>query len=94
MDELIEGMFAGTSITKVSLPGTIKIIKADTFFACQSLKEVFLEKGVEEIKADAFINCPALEKLILPKSIKYIAEKMGRSQTAIAMRLDFLEGKR
>lgn len=28
------------------------------------------------------------------KSIKYIAEKMGRSQTAIAMRLDFLEGKR
>ncbi|WP_353738198.1 terminase gpP N-terminus-related DNA-binding protein [Muribaculum intestinale] len=28
------------------------------------------------------------------KSIKYIAEKMGRSQTSIVMRLGKLEGKR
>ena len=70
MDEIIEGMFAGTSITNVTVPGTIKIIKTDTFYICRLLKEVILEEGVEEIKKEAFIGCSDLEQLILPKKYK------------------------
>lgn len=72
MDTIIEGMFAGTDVKEVTIPGTVKVIKADTFYSCPILEEVTLEEGVEEIKKEAFIDCPDLKKLILPKSIKYI----------------------
>ena len=75
MDTIIEGMFAGTDVKEVTVPGKIKVLSPDTFYICRLLKEVILEEGVEEIKKEAFVGCPSLEKLILPKSIKHIEDQ-------------------
>ena len=75
MDTILKGMFAGTDVKEVTVPGKIKVLSPDTFYICRLLKEVILEEGVEEIKKEAFIHCPSLEKLILPQSIKYIEDQ-------------------
>lgn len=72
MDTIIEGMFAGTDVKEVTIPGTVKKIPLDTFYQCSKLTKVTFEEGVEEVAEDAFIDCPVLNEIVLPKSLKYI----------------------
>ena len=74
MDTIIEGMYAGTDVKEVIVPGTVKKIPLDTFYQCIKLTKVTFEEGVEEIRKEAFTDCPDLQSLVLPKSIKYIAD--------------------
>lgn len=72
MDTIIEGMYAGTDVKEVTVPGTIKKIPLDTFYQCTKLTKVTFEEGVEELAEEAFIDCWGLNEIVLPKSIKYI----------------------
>ena len=61
--------FSGTSLKKVVVPGTVKLIDGWAFAHCQDLEEVIIEDGVEEIREGAFYDCPALVSVTLPASV-------------------------
>lgn len=59
-------------IQNVSIPKTIKEIKAFTFWNCQSLVSVHLHDNITAIGWTAFYNCTHLEHINLPQSITAI----------------------
>ncbi|MBQ2927803.1 MAG: leucine-rich repeat protein [Oscillospiraceae bacterium] len=60
--------FSGcTSLTKVTVPGSVKRL-VDSFYGCTALEEVILEEGVQILSA-AFSGCTALEKITVPSSV-------------------------
>ena len=59
------------TLTKVTIPGTVKSMKADSFIGCFALKEIKVEKGnlqefPENVKTiGKFDNCPMLQKIVI-----------------------------
>ena len=68
-EEICYSSFSGTSLKKVVIPGTVKLIDGWAFAHCQDLEEVIIEDGVEEIREGAFYDCPALVSVTLPASV-------------------------
>ncbi len=66
------GAFAGSAITKITLPASVTEIGANMFANCVNLKEVVLNGQITSIGANAFENCTALESF-----------KVGRHVTSI-----------
>jgi len=61
-----DGAFKGNkTVTKVTLPNSIKTIGKDAFNGCSKLKTISVPKTVTEIGANAFKGCSSLTKLIL-----------------------------
>lgn len=61
--------FSGTSLKKVVIPGTVRLINGWAFAHCYELEEVIIEDGVEEIREGAFYDCPSLVSVTLPASV-------------------------
>ena len=57
--------FAGTNITSVTLPGTIKTIGQGAFSGCKKLTEVNFADEINAIGKQAFMGCTALKELHL-----------------------------
>jgi hypothetical protein len=68
-EEIGYSSFSGTSLKKVVVPGTVKLIDGWAFAHCQDLEEVIIEDGVQEIREGAFYDCPALVSVTLPASV-------------------------
>ncbi len=64
-----------TSITKIVLPDTVKIIDAYAFCNMANLTEITLPESVEVIGAAAFMNCKNLSSINFPENVAYIGEK-------------------
>lgn len=58
-----------TSIEKVKLPSTLKIIRENAFQGCEALVQINFPEGLEEIWDDSFKDCTSLEEAILPDSL-------------------------
>lgn len=58
---------ANTSITKITIPGTIKSIPVSSFDGCSNLTKVVLNEGLTTIGDNAFRHCN-LNKLIVPNT--------------------------
>ena len=67
-------MFFDT-VTRITLPGTIKVIGEAAFYFLKNLKEVNIPDGVEKIGERAFDCCFALTSLELPDSVKELGAK-------------------
>lgn len=67
-------MFFDT-VTRITLPGTIKVIGEAAFYFLKNLKEVNIPDGVEKIGERAFDCCMALTSLELPDSVKELGAK-------------------
>ncbi len=63
---------SATAITKLVIPGSVRVIGRFSFTGLTSLEEVVLEEGVEVIGAEAFFRCESLTKISLPGSLKTI----------------------
>lgn len=61
--------FAGSEITKVTIPGSVEVIPSEQFRGCESLTTVVLEKGVKYIEAYAFYHSTALSSVTLPEGL-------------------------
>ena len=67
------GSFANcTSLTKVEIPGNVKIIGRYAFANCSSIEEIVIEEGVEMIGKTAFQGT-AVRNIEIPSSIKTIS---------------------
>ena len=78
--------FEECKLKKITIPGTVKVIKYNTFNNCTSLEEIRINNGVERINAFAFGGNHSLtKKIIIPISINYISEN------AFGVRLKALE---
>ena len=66
--------FAGSDISSVEIPDSVRKIGESAFEFCKNLKEVTIPKGVEEIKAFAFYGCEQLEKVNLPDKLKKVGD--------------------
>lgn len=75
IDEIEDSMFSSTSIQKITLPDSVKVIGTNAFNGSVNLKEVVLsEKSkLETIKAGAFSGCSSLKTIDL-KNVKEIGK--------------------
>lgn len=65
--------FSGKStIKKVTIPSSVKIIEARAFWKCGSLESVSLEDGVETVGEGAFCDCPKIGSVVFPASVREI----------------------
>ena len=62
-------VLAGTNITELKIPASVKKIDSQAIIGCKSLKNVDLG-SVEEIGSAAFENCTALTSIKIPKTLK------------------------
>lgn len=66
--------FAGTYITKLTLPSSLQIIEQSSFENCVWLKEVIIPEAVSMIYPNAFLGCTSLETINIPKAVKKLAD--------------------
>jgi len=65
--------FTFENITKLVVPGSVKVIGESAFWYCSDLRSITLSEGVVCIEADAFSSCENLEKIVLAESVTDIA---------------------
>ena len=70
------------NITKVSIPGTIKTIPANSFLNCKNLSEVSLSEGLETIEGNAF-SYTKIEKIEIPSTCKSIGNSAFYGSTSL-----------
>ena len=61
-----------TSITSVTIPGSVRTIGSKAFNGCTSLTEVELHEGLSTIGGQAFYGCP-ITSIVIPDSVTEIA---------------------
>jgi hypothetical protein len=61
-----------TSLQRISIPSTVKIIRYLAFDNCNQLKSVELSEGLQLIDKQAFRNCTSLEGVSIPSTVKHI----------------------
>ena len=66
--------FAGTAITKISMPSGYKVIGGYAFENCTSLATIEWSDTIEELKQGAFSGCTSLTSVVLPDTVKTIYE--------------------
>jgi hypothetical protein len=71
MKKIPDSMFSQSSVTKVKIPGYVKVIGKNAFSGCENLNTVIIEDGVERILNSAF-RSSAISTLVLPESVQEI----------------------
>lgn len=98
--EIADQGFAGSRITKVTIPASVNKLGIACFMNCAVLEEVVFESGgrLEEIEWGTFGECQELKSVVLPDTLKtidgmafYSCEKLGEivipeGVTAVNMR--------
>lgn len=67
-----------STITSITIPGSIKTIETWQFQDCSNLKSVNLGDGVETISYQAFTSCDRLESINIPNSVTSIGNQAFR----------------
>ena len=67
-----EGAFAGSGITVVSIPDSVKTIREYAFAGCYNLTDIIIPDGVTTIRNDAFRECKSLKNVSFGKNISTI----------------------
>ncbi|MBQ8425446.1 MAG: leucine-rich repeat domain-containing protein [Clostridia bacterium] len=73
--EIGEQSFYGTSISKLTLPNSVKVIKKGAFRYCANLSDVIFGDNLKVIDDCAFENCNNLVKINLPNGLLKIGDQ-------------------
>jgi len=83
VEEIADGAFAGTALSRVSLPSTLKKIGKDAFSGCVGLTGIKLPPDLEEIGEGAFEGCTSLAEANLPDRITEVPDRLFRNCKAL-----------
>jgi hypothetical protein len=72
-----------SSLTSITLPGTIKKLGYRVFTSCRKLENVVIQNGTEEIDATSFRNCTSLKRIEIPDSVTTINVTVWYSDVTI-----------
>jgi hypothetical protein len=61
-------------LTKVTIPPSVRSIKAGAFRGCKSLASVMIPESVRRIKEEAFLGCESLTGVTIPRAC-FVAER-------------------
>lgn len=61
-----------SSLEKIHIPASVRIIEEAAFRGCHALREVTFSEGIEIIGENAFRECNGLTSVSLPKSLKQL----------------------
>ena len=75
VQEIAVDAFWGSSITDVSLPNSLQIIRRASFWMCNNLKTVIIPDSVSKIEAYAFHSCSSLTSLSIGASVSSIEDR-------------------
>lgn len=64
--------FAGTAITEIAVPQTIKALENNVFSGCQQLQKVTLPPTLRTIGSSTFQNCTTLSEIVVPEAVTSI----------------------
>ena len=71
--KIAENAFTGcSSLTEVSVPGSVETIGDYAFQNCSRLKRVTIAKGVSRIGKGAFMDCSSLTEINIPEGVEAI----------------------
>ena len=70
--EIGYGAFESSSLTKITLPSSVRAIGRNAFCGCEKLKKIDLPAGITEIPELAFYQCKALTELTVPEGVTSI----------------------
>lgn len=73
--DIADNAFAGTAITEINLPGTIRTLGERAFAGCEGLEAVTLPEGMATIGAEAFSGCTSLVALHLPSTLTSLGQR-------------------
>ncbi len=90
--------FADSTITSITIPEGIEIIRSSTFFRCENLINVKLPSTLTSINSGAFDNCISLESIDIPPSVTWISYRAfsgceNLADITIPENLDYLGAK-
>ncbi len=75
--DIAEGAFENNiTVTKVTLPDTVKTIRENAFSGCSKLEKINLPDSVTMIGTQAFRSCWRLTELHIPKNVTDIGENI------------------
>lgn len=63
------------SLTKVTLPNSLRVIRADAFFNCNSLVSIKIPQGVTTIEGQVFWRCYSLLDVSISSTVNYIGNQ-------------------
>ena len=75
LQKLGDKVFNSSSITKVNIPGGVKVLPVSTFAFCKNLSQVTIANGLTQIGEEAFMHCTAMKSITLPASVKKIGKE-------------------
>lgn len=70
--EIGEHAFAFSGLLEVTVPGSVSVIRSNTFYYCTKMKKAVLMPGVRVIMGAAFWCCQDLELLVIPDTLEEI----------------------
>lgn len=75
-ENIPEGAFKGSTVSKVILSENVKKIGASAFNECSELSKIAIPQSVESIGASAFSGCRKLEYITIPKNLTSIENEV------------------
>jgi len=66
--------FKESTLTQVTIPGSVRKIDLQAFYGSKNLSRVYISDGVETIGMSAFGNCPKLNMVSIPASVSEIED--------------------
>lgn len=63
---------SSSSLTSVTIPGTVTSIGKGAFYACGNLKSIAIPDGVKSIEDSTFYDCKSLKSITIPNSVTSI----------------------
>ena len=83
--EIGEGAFMGNlTVTSVTLPVGVKVIRESAFEGCANLREVHLPSMLETIEDRVFAGCDSLKTLFLPDSVSELGDECFEEWTVLS----------
>lgn len=76
--------FYGTKLKSITIPDSVKIAGACTFYDCTNLTNVYLGNGIDNIGISIFSNCTSLESIEIPDSITVIESSAFNNCSALS----------